>query len=274
MSFRTALIACSILFTATNALAQADASWMLGYQGKSTNQFIWDARTKRLVDTRIPADLADHVLDSLGGPPDPVRIVDDRYVSASACMAHNCTEKAFLWVDTKTGVGLGACYVPEALMIGSNGLSAGTIPPRARQALINWLTEHDLRTTSAAFIGAAGAKTALSVDEFTARDRFEPPAGGPSFDCHRAVRALEKTICGDAGLAAQDLALDTMFNQIRSGSGTTVAQDQLRQLQRNWLKERDRDCADPAGMAACLKRQYTRQQDRINNWVPTIAPKR
>lgn len=274
MHFRSSLIAFSILFTATNALAQPEVSWMLGYQGKSTNQFIWDARTKKLVNSRIPAELADHVLESLGGPPDPVRVVDERYVSTSACRPHSCTEKAFLWVDTNTGVGLGAYYVPQVLMIGSNGLSARAIPPKARQALINWLTEQNLQTTSAEFIGPAGARTALPVDEFKPRDRFEPPAGGPSFDCHRAVRAIDITVCGDAGLSAQDLALDKMFNQVLLGSGTTVAQDQLRNLQRNWIKARDRDCADPAGMAACLKQKYAQQQERIANWVPTISPTR
>jgi uncharacterized protein YecT (DUF1311 family) len=285
MYLRSSLIALSILFTATPVLAQTRAaphstkesdsfSWMLGYKGKSTNEFIWDSRTKRLVNTRLPAELADHVLESLGGPPDPVYFVEERYVSTSACRPHSCTEKAFLWVDTQTGVGLGAYYVPEALLIGSNGLSASTIPPKVKLALINWLTDQNLQTASVDFIGPSGSRTALSADEFKPRDRFQPPAGGPSFDCKLAVRAIEKTICNDAGLSAQDLALNKMFNEIRLGSGTAGAQDQLRDLQRNWLKDRDRDCADPGGMAACLKQKYTQQQDRIYNWIPTIPPKR
>lgn len=283
MDVRSCLIAL-ILAAATPVPAQAEAprsakngdsfAWMLQYKGKSTNAFIWDARTKRLVDTRLPAQLADNVLDSLGGAPEPVYVAAGRYFSASACRHHSCTEKAFLWVDTRTGVGLGAYYVPEVLLIGSNVLSAGTIPAKAKLALIDWLTDQDLATASAQFIGPSGATTALSVDEFKPRDRFRPPAGGPSFDCKLAVRAIEKTICGDAGLSAQDLALDTMFDMVRRGKSTTVARDQLRDLQRNWLKGRDRDCADPGVMAECLKKKYTQQQDRIYNWVPTIASKR
>jgi len=51
------------------------------------------------------------VLEGLGGPLDPVIVIDHRYVSASACVAHACMVKAFFWIDTRTGIGLGAQFI-------------------------------------------------------------------------------------------------------------------------------------------------------------------
>jgi uncharacterized protein YecT (DUF1311 family) len=217
--------------------------------------------------------VSDEVLNALGGPPDPVVVVDGRYVSMSACRAHSCMEKGFLWVDTKTGIGLGAYYLSETLRLGSNGLAADHIPAMARQALIAWLTDHDLHTASAEFIGRSGERVKLEAASFTAQETFHAPPTGPAFDCNVAAGAIEHTICADKALSAQDLALNELYNRIRLGSGTTAAREELRTLQRSWLKSRDRLCADAPDVAACLTDQYTAQYDRLSNWVPTIPAK-
>lgn len=271
MRFRCVALALSALFFfSTSAFSHSSTPWLLGYQGKSTNEFIWDKRARELVNTRIPSALSDDVLTALGGPPDPVVIVDGRYASVSACRPHSCTEKGFLWVDTKTGIGLGAYYLSDTLRLGSNGLAAEHIPAPARQALIAWLTDHDLHTASAEFIGRSGDRVKLEAASFTAQETFHAPPTGPAFDCTLAAGAIEKTICGDTALSAQDLALNELYNRVRLGNSTTVARDQLRTLQRSWLKNRDRLCAGASDVAACLEAQYTAQYDRLSNWVPTI----
>lgn len=273
MKTAVALLIVSLALMGTSARAEremASTRWLLGYQGKSTNEFVWDKRTRELVNTRVPPAVSDEVLNALGGPPDPVVVVDGRYVSMSACRAHSCTEKGFLWVDTKTGIGLGAYYVSDTLHLGSNGMSADHIPVQARQALVSWLTDHDLQTESAEFIGRSAGRVKLDAARFSAKEKFHPPPAGPAFDCRLAASDIEKTICSDAALSAQDLALNELYNTIRLGNSTTVARDQLRTLQRDWLKNRDRVCAVAASVAACLKDQYAAQYDRLSHWVPTI----
>jgi uncharacterized protein len=138
--------------------------------------------------------------------------------------------------------------------------------------LIGWLTDHDLHTETAEFIGRSGERVKLEAADFTAHEAFHAPPTGPAFDCQLAAGAIEKTICSDAALSAQDLALNELYNTIRLGNSTTVARDELRTVQRNWLKNRDRRCADAPDVAACLKDQYTAQHDRLSNWVPTLPP--
>ena len=86
MKSAAALLIVSLALMGTSAQAEREPTstrWLLGYQGKSTNEFIWDKRTGELVNTRVPPALSDEVLNALGGPPDPVVVVDGRYVSMS-----------------------------------------------------------------------------------------------------------------------------------------------------------------------------------------------
>jgi len=261
-------IAAVSLAAASQAFAASSTQWILSYEGKSTNRFIWDKRTRNLVETRLPAGLSDDVLAALGGPPEPVFVSGHRYVSVAACVPHDCDDKGFFWIDTKTGIGLGAHYAPEALLLGSNGLSAEQIPAPARQALIDWLTENALKPESVAFVGNTGARTALDPSGFQARASYQPPAGGPSFDCARASSQIDKAICGDAELAALDLKLAQLFKEIRQGHDTVGARSQLVELQRTWLHGRNADCAHAPDLAACLKTSYRAQHERLMNWIP------
>lgn len=266
MQFRFIALALAALIPV--AAMAGSTSWMLDYHGKSTNQFIWDKRATALVNSRVPASLSEQVLASLGGPPDPVIIADNRYVSIAACRPHSCMEKGFLWVDTQTGTGLGVYYLEGALQLGSNSLSADYIPPQARAALIAWLSEQDLPTTSVEFIGRNGASTSLDAARYSAPPKFHPTPAGPAFDCKLAASQVEKAICSDSGLSAQDLALNQLYQRIHLGSGTTIAQGQLLDLQRAWLKDRNQQCSQSSNTVACLKDQYTAQYDKLNNWVP------
>jgi uncharacterized protein YecT (DUF1311 family) len=248
--------------------ASNSTQWLLSYKGKSTNDFARDQREAYLVRTRIPAKLSSDLLSALGGPPDPVFVVDQRYVSVSACVPHDCQEKGFLWMDTKTGISLGAYSAPDTLLLGSNEMSPDHIPSAARRALIDWLSEYDLRSASVAFIGSAGTRTALDPSTFKPRDKFQAPTNGPAFDCALASNQVEKTICHDAELSKLDLALTALVNEIRRATATTTAQEQLIALQRKWQKDRDVGCAVASEMSTCLKARYQAQHERLMNWVP------
>jgi hypothetical protein len=114
----------SLLFQRPVTASPTD--WVLSCEGKTTSEFIGDKRARQLVNTRVPRTLAHEVLEGLIGPPDPVFVTDLRYVSVSACIPHYCPMKAFFWIDTKTGIGLGAQFTrgigaePGTLRLGSN----------------------------------------------------------------------------------------------------------------------------------------------------------
>ncbi len=257
---------------AARSFAASPTAWALSYEGKSTNQFVWDKRVLSLVRTRLPAKLSDAVMAGLGGPPDPVFVSSQRYVSVSACVPHNCTDKGFFWLDTATGIGLGAAFgYGDKLTLGSNGMPAAGIPQQARAALAAWIDEHGLKPAAVEFIDHAGAMSALPLAAFQPRARFEPPPGGPSFDCGGRLDAVEKAICGDAALKELDLELGQTFERMRLGQSTAGARQQLVDLQRTWLKNRNAHCASVPAKNDCLKAEYITQQDRLMNWVPALG---
>jgi len=265
------LIALLALTLSTlSTLAHADVvDWPLSYDGQSTNTFIWDKRAKPLIQTRVPSKLSRDVIAGLGGPPDPVFVVEKRYVSASACEAHACPEKGFFWIDTQTGQGLGAVIYDGELRLGSNSLSSAQIPAAARRALIDWTSANDITVTSVEFIDRTGASASIDAAQFKPAPHFEPAAGGPSYDCKAAATRVEKTICTDPALASQDLAMAKHVKELRQGYATVAHRTMLRDFQRKWLKERDATCAPAADINACLAKQYQVQDDRLMNWKPT-----
>ncbi|WP_342120366.1 lysozyme inhibitor LprI family protein [Pseudoduganella sp. OTU4001] len=252
---------------AGSALA-GPAAWPLSYQGASTNRFIWDKRTRALVQRTVPAALAGDVLDGLGGPPDPVQVEGGRYFVASACVAHMCDVKGMYWYDIQRGAGLGASYDGSTLWLGSNNLQAASLPAAARHAVRNWLADQGLQPSAVWFVAKEGKQTALAREQFVPPMRFEPPPGGPSFDCAQAVTRTEQVICTTPGLAQRDLELAQLVREMRHGVATAGAQQQLRDLQRSWLKQRDVECAAAVGIATCLEGQYAAQLQRLRNWLP------
>ncbi|MEO7495325.1 MAG: lysozyme inhibitor LprI family protein [Massilia sp.] len=246
----------------------AKTDWVLTYADKSTNEFIWDKRTAKLVQSRVPAALSSEVLAGLGGPPDPVLISEHRYASVSACVPHDCPDKSLFWIDTQTGAGLGARYGLDTLRLGSNSLSSDHLPAPALRAVIDWLTDHELTPRAVEFISVDGKKTALPAAQFAPRVSYVAPKDGPSFDCGNARTAVEKSICVNPTLAELDLAMAKHYKELRHGVGTVPAISELQAFQRQWLKERDAGCGGDADMAGCLIKQYRVQEDRLMNWIP------
>lgn len=251
--------------------------WMLAYRAKSTNEWIHDARSKRLIDTRVPRRLSGDVYEGLSGAPDPVFVTDDRYVSTSAAAPHAGVWRGFFWIDTKTGVGLGGYFLDSAdlgafsigrLRLGSNGLSPDRIPAPALAAVVDWLTFQKLKPTRVEFVGQRGGWLPLHVAEFQPRAEYEPNSRGPSFDCAKTFGAIESLICRDSALAAADLNLFNLVDGMKHGYSTTTAIAEISAMQHDWLARRDRECAAARDMKACLASRYQEQTTRLRNWTP------
>jgi len=264
-------------FVAASATAQQTAAWVLSYENRSSNQFEHDPRTAALVKATLPATLAPLVLEALDGPPDPVFVRDRRYVSASACMAHACPSKGFFWIDTQTGVGVGArlegwpsvgpAISIATLVIGSNGVSAKTIPPPAQDAIVAWIADTGINPQLVGFDGGGGVSE-LDAKRFQVA-HYQPPKGGPSFDCAKAASAIERAICGDWEVSGLDLQLSEAYEKGRHGLDNVPAREELRTLQRDWLKARDTDCAAAPDIIACVRRYYRQQIDVLLQWTPS-----
>lgn len=75
------------------------------------------------------------------------------------------------------------------------------------------------------------------------------PEADQSFDCRKAVTAVERMICADPALSTLDEQMARVFTEARS-QGRVTAADQAA-----WLKTVRNRCAD----AACLKAAYTQR---------------
>jgi uncharacterized protein YecT (DUF1311 family) len=250
-----------------SAWAASPVGWVLSYEGQSTGTF-WNKRTASLVRDHVPAPLSDDVGRGLGGPSDPVFVTGHRYLRASACVAHDCGDKGFFWIDTRTASGLGAHLAGDVLRLGSKDFAPDQLPGPARQALIDWLTEQQIQPSRVEFVQGDGRSVALAAAGFAPRPHYHPAAGGPSFDCGKAATGIEKAICKDPALAQSDLEMAELVHRIHQGSDTTGARKQLLDLQRAWLKARDAECRRAADFSGCLRGQYRAQYERLENWIP------
>ena len=97
------------------AVTIPDGSWLIGYVGKPTDAAVGDRRFTPVLRNRVPVTLVGRMLLNLGGPPDPVGVVDGRFVSMSGCRARDCRSKALLWIDAKGTAALGAAYEPSSV---------------------------------------------------------------------------------------------------------------------------------------------------------------
>ena len=265
----------------TSAAGPADARWMLHYAGHSTNAAIGDPKMADTLAALLPAPLAEQVTENFAGPPGPVLSAGSDIV-LSACRAHDCGDKAFLWVDTAAGTALGAVAACPGLIdaeevhrwngcrleLGSRTGSDETVSREARQALLAWLADEDLKVEQVSFLGGDGVRRALDPASYRVPARFRPSSSGPSFDCSAARTDVDRAICADPGLAALDLKLDALYDQIRRGVSDEPARDELRDLERGWVRHRDEACAAEAGRTACLSGQYRSQIDRLGHWMP------
>src|SRR5450830_97369 len=99
-------------------------------------------------------------------------------------------------------------------------------------------------------------------------------ATAASFDCNIAKTALEKTICADSKLSAEDTEMTQRYNRARSllsDQGKNI----LRSGQQQWLKLIKILCLDykrTEGATACLRRQYEERMDNLETAAVQIGP--
>lgn len=266
------------------ALAAADASWMLSYGGKESSDLMRDRRTVKLVQDGVPADLAANLLPALGGVPGQIFVTDRRYLAVSGCVAHSCTQKGFLWVDTRAGTVLGAYAISSvvdygssspfkyALALGSMELTADNVPAAALQALRAWIEAENLPLTSARFIGQHGSTRQLDASVYNQRDVLHLPRGGPAFDCAKARSRIEKEICANTALGVEDYGLSNQYEEVRKSLSTALDRGKLRDFQRQWLLQRNTRCASASDIRVCLSDEYHKQYAALGGWTPASQP--
>jgi hypothetical protein len=101
-------IALSVASTSVCQSSTASGQWLLSYQGKNSSDVRWDRRFLPMLKGGLP-QLPDKTTRGmflpatarlyLSGPPNPVNIQSNRFVTIWACVPGVCEEKGLLWVD-------------------------------------------------------------------------------------------------------------------------------------------------------------------------------
>lgn len=89
-----------------------------------------------------------------------------------------------------------------------------------------------------------------------------------SFDCAKAATMVEKLVCADAALSAQDDVLAATYRQAASLSKPDDSEPKT--SQRAWLKQRNA-CADAACIAAAYRSRIAELEDAIGQDLSTEA---
>lgn len=96
--------------------------------------------------------------------------------------------------------------------------------------------------------------------------RPDPRAPAPSFDCARAVGAVEKALCADAGLARLDWQVAYAYARRRDLEQDAKAKARLLADQRAFLAARDKSCG--GGNEVCLSKAYRRRLAALEPSAP------
>ena len=101
-----------------------------------------------------------------------------------------------------------------------------------------------------------------------------PAAGAASFDCAKAMRAVDRMICADPELSQSDADLAQAYRTALSTAQSDQDRATLRDSQRLWLAKRDARCLRkvPAGAAECLKTEYATRLAQLRGCSATVAP--
>ncbi|RYH10376.1 lysozyme inhibitor LprI family protein [Tropicimonas sp. IMCC6043] len=90
---------------------------------------------------------------------------------------------------------------------------------------------------------------------------------GPSFDCTKAGSSTETLICSDDGLAALDRRVAGRYAAARAAAGDGAAADELRAVQRGWIKGRDA-CWQATDLRDCVEASYLRREaELVTQWM-------
>ncbi len=93
------------------------------------------------------------------------------------------------------------------------------------------------------------------------------PAARPSFDCAKSQSAIEKLICGNAGLAALDRETARLFDLAKAAGG-----DELAASQRAWIDKRN-DCASSTDKQRCVAESSVQRISQLRERYPAARKK-
>ena len=127
----------------------------------------------------------------------------------------------------------------------------------------NQLTSSDSNDQMQAnFIAARSNRRRYAVPSTATAEPVVRPATGPSFECHRPISEVTRTICSDRQLAALDRRLSVRFSLLdRSVDLTTI--QALHHGETTFLNAR-LSCADKA----CLLDIYRQRLRELDNIEP------
>ncbi len=119
----------------------------------------------------------------------------------------------------------------------------------------------DGATGGSAAQGGTNTTAATSAGGFSQASSQQATAS-PSFDCQKAKSDAERLICSDAGLASQDVALASLFEQAKAAVTDKAA---FRERVRQQWNYRESACHD----TECLNRWYAAQHEFLSEVAQT-----
>ena len=168
-------------------ISLANFEWIKTGKFSTTNSLTWEDKFLQMIKSNISSEkfylgmssnnkkisLFDNFLKVLRGPPNKIKYLEnDRYIVASACRAHSCPEKGFVWIDTKEKllIGLILHYFFEKeenlddgyfLIFSKNYQTFDKLPEQFFISLKEWIKEEKISPEKIRFIG-----TDDSIKEF------------------------------------------------------------------------------------------------------------
>ena len=162
-----------------------DVDWVTNYNGRSTNELLYDKRFVGLLKSIAPdvkdvvekgSSIVDSAYDRLGGPPETVEILNNRFLLAKADMAHFARAKAFLFYDLKEKRGILAIVDgeewPTVFTATKQYTDKSQFPPDFDKALTDWLQHEKVIATAKVFVGPKGKIERTEISKLEALNQI------------------------------------------------------------------------------------------------------
>jgi hypothetical protein len=193
-SWRAKLVVAMLACYVWNPAQAEREDWAIAYEGKEGRFFFDDPKVVRLIVSDLGIPEKGHAMSAFRGVPNPVNVIEGRYVSSSSCQPHECPfNRGFFWLDAATGETLaarntvsfpknleyrenGVLMLREysALTIGGSAPSVSSISPTAMQAMRSWIVANELRFDRVQYrSGAKKPNSPVTLDP----SEYSSPAG-------------------------------------------------------------------------------------------------
>jgi uncharacterized protein YecT (DUF1311 family) len=240
-------------------------AWLLDYAGKPASAVVADPRFAVLRDhplsiLKAKADLGDppqgktlvrdEILKALQGVPEPVETHLGRYAVLSGCTTAGCRDRAFVWVDTVSGLALSVLLVPASADL------PGTTPNlllASRQLETKWIDRSQLPARFWVDWEQWAFERRLPA---VMTERMVNTYGGLSVIFHEddkycldATDTYSEIQCGQKALAAATADLDALLAQVRLHlEPGDPDRDRFDKTQELWTAYRDSACSAARGV--------------------------